>query len=69
MITDTVYPYFLPQDPAVQADMQTLLADEAKHMQWVYTAALYGTGGLSPMDSAAHGDFEESTGSLFSAAE
>lgn len=53
----------------MQADMQTLLAEEAEHMQWVYTAALYGTGGLNPTDSSARGDFEESTGSLFSAAE
>lgn len=59
----------LAQNPAVQAHVQTLLKEEAEHMQWVYSAALYGTVNLQASDAANHGDFEESTGSLFASAE
>lgn len=59
----------LLQDPAQQAHMQTLLEEEAEHLQWVYGAALYGTANLQASNSSARGDFEASTGSLFSAPE
>lgn len=59
----------LLQDSAQQAHMQTLLAEEAEHLQWVYGAALYGTANLQASDINARGDFQASTGSLFSAPE
>lgn len=56
------------QDLAKRQALQPALADEAEHLSWMYSAALYGTGALHATDGGAHGDFEHSTGCLFALA-
>lgn len=53
------------QNVTERQQVQVLLGDEASHLAWVYTSALYGTLSLNEDDEAAHGDFDENTGCLF----
>lgn len=53
------------QDVSERQRLQALLGDEASHLAWVYTSALYGTISLHGDDTAAQGDFDENTGCLF----